>query len=567
VKYCRNRQYQPHSRKLQEYFFLIFRTDEVSIGKSQMEGNYSEEELRRYRKHRALIDVIAAALPDNVLKRALEILPGNQLFYIVTGCRALSPVAKAALYSYLILEDRSRVDRLMAGNPDPDVIAGYIEFLVIPGALTSPAKEYVERLIAKALNIYGLKVAKLDSMDPNVPGFPTVRTAIAMQLRVLHVGEHVNLPITNDMPIRSLKCLQPFVNITELHWNPVDPRLGPLQSLLKEILQSCPRVIWLSVPWTDQYAPEALPVFQQLKHLTFRFDHNSQIDLDMFVRCLRTLHNRNIAVQVGSGCAMETINWLQQLYSSVWRQQHQYQRDPVELLGWLMRNNRGHLLKLTDHKYGSEIYKDMYRAIRTLDHSDDARLRWSRIEDNLPNNASAPIFTVDYIRYLRLQVNRENIEPQRLEQILRTNKGLQSLVVAMHISDYNSRSYKGKCTYNQIPLLPGLSERYTMPAFEIVYHVSRDVEMGFVQRWRAHARSRRDPSAEASKLPELNIFNTPNWTPPEWTPELLTRLEKWETEVKGWFDICPRLKRVAFVLNTNYDKFGSIERYWCTCRG
>ena len=63
-------------------------------------------------------------LPENVLKLALGYVPRGTIFTIVTSCRRFYNVAKAALYSHLVLENRNRVDRLMICYPDPDEIAG-----------------------------------------------------------------------------------------------------------------------------------------------------------------------------------------------------------------------------------------------------------------------------------------------------------------------------------------------------------------------------------------------------------------------------------------------------------
>ena len=50
-----------------------------------------------------------------------------------------------------------------------------------------------------------------------------------------------------------------------------------------------------------------------------------------------------------------------------------------------------------------------------------------------------------------------------------------------------------------------------------------------------------------------------------WDETLLARLDAWEREVKGWFDLCPGLQTIGVILNTDRDKFGNLEEYYCAC--
>lgn len=511
--------------------------------------------------HRATIEAIANALPDNVIKQALDYLPHDELFLIVTSCRSLSHLAKAAMYSHLTLERRSRVDRLMACYPDPDEIAGYIEILEVPGALDASVRQYIDRLISRASNLVRFKVGLRDSKDPAVDYFPAIPKN--HQIRILTVGEHSSRPIAIDSPMIPLSGLSPFSNVTELHWDPVDRRLGTLQSILGTINDLCPYVKWLGVPWTDRF-DAAIPwdymtTGQHLKHLTFRFDHESRITLPAFVKCLHELYRRGISVQVGSGCAMETVHWLQGMYAQICHHEVAFARPPEEMLRWVIQTNRKHLLKLTDIPRNSPMLQAMYRAIPMVDCSDG----WGfRIQSDF-RNTEIPSILLQNLRYLRMQVNRENVDPSKIPTILRANTRLRAIIVAMHISNYSS-NYQGNCTYNKIPLLPGHSPRFTTPPFELVYRVKRN-EGGLTQQWKAYSRGRRGPPPTATELPKLNVFNLQNWKEPIWSDELKTRLSKWEDEVKSWFELCPSVNMVAMILNTDVDKFGRLERYWCTC--
>lgn len=513
----------------------------------------------------SMLKPMPLALPANVIKDIFSYISGPQLYQIMIKSHALSPLAEAALYGYLILEKGSRVDKFMECRPKPEEIAGYIETLEIPGALVSPAKDYIERLIALSPNLYRLKVGLPYSTDPDVGYFPLIPPRIAERIRILTVGPQTKEPVSSDSPFIPMSVLKPFKYLRELHWDPVDPRLPPLHDFLDGICQFCPYIKELSVPWTGKCDPARLPDLGGLKKLTFRFEHNSRIDLALFISCLRVFYKHQIPVQIGTACSMETALWLQDFYSAVWCQETQYHHPPEELLSWIIdQNRRCHLLRFSDDRRDRSMRESMFRAIERVDWS---RGLGSRIQISLTRDDNPRILYLGNSRYFRLQINRENIDPGRMPNLLRANPRLKSLVLAMHIANYGP-SYLGNCTFNKIPLLPGYTSRFTKPPFELVYKVDKHPETGKItQRWRWYSsRYLQHEIHEVERLQELNVLNQKDYDEAGWTPALVKRLEDWEAEVKGWFGICLGLTAIAIILNTDTTKFGSIQDYWCTCR-
>lgn len=457
----------------------------------------------------------------------------------------------------------------MACHPDPDKIAGDIESLEIPGALASPAREYIARLVQRAPYLERLKVGRQDSNDPNILYIPD--PAPTHQVRTLIVGEHSRVLITDKDRIIELSELMRFPCLTQLHWYPIDPRIGSVQHVITTIYHLCPYLKFLQVPWSnrlDKTPWDALPMFPHLKHITFRFDHDSKISMREFIQCLREFYIRDIPVKVGSGCAVETRKWLNDMYEEIFVHEYKNGFSPEKLLRWVIQHNRGHLLKLTE--IPSDMKEAMYEAIRNLDCSDGEGLR---LEVDLTPD-EIPKILKQNLRYLRQQVNRQKINPAYIPEILECNPNLRSVIVAVHVVHHGA-SYDGDCTYNKVPLIPGQDEarksggaqRFTIPAFELKYRLVRDLDTGeIMQTWRSYPRGRRGgPAPTAEQLPKLNVFGRMNWVEQEWSPGLLDRLSRWENEIKGWFDCCPHLKDIGIILNTDSQKFGRVEKYWCTC--
>jgi hypothetical protein len=555
-------------------------------------------ELQKYIDHRSMIDAIVDRLPDNVLKNSLSYVPRGQVFTILTSCRAFYNVAKAALYSHLALENRNRVDRLMICYPDPDEIAGYVEILEIPGALSSPAQEYINRLVQRAHNLHRLRVGVVDSTDTEIPYMPTIPKN--HQISTLIVGEKACNPITADVRMISLTELQPFPNLTNLAWFPVDPRIGSIQYILTTIYQMCPDIVYLQVPWSDHISTvpwEDLPHFHSLRQITVRFEHQSLIDLTEFVKCLYVFYSRNIKVRIGSGCAMETVKWLQELYVKIHVHETSHGRMPSEMLSRVFQDNRGHLINLRDippttfvtvsndgssptveSVSGDRLKESLYEAVDAVDYSDGDGLR---VEMDLTSERQLPnILLSKKLVYARLLVTRHNVPPQYIPEILRSNPKLTSLVVAKHVQHHGS-TYDGNCTYNKVPLLPqqdrcrtsvngqdkyGVQQRYTVPSFELLFRLRRQDDGNITKQWKAYTPLRRGrPAPLATELPKLNVFGLQNPVEEEWPDRLLNRLKAWEDEIKSWFDLCPKLTTIAVVLNTDSQKFGKIEKYWCSC--
>lgn len=548
--------------------------------------------------HRSTIDAMVETLPENVLKLALGYVPRGQIFTIVTSCRGFYHVAKAALYSHLVLENRNRVDRLMICYPDPDEIAGYVEILEIPGALEPPAQQYIDRLVHRAYNLHRLRVGVVDSKDTAIPYLPKIPTN--HRISTLIVGEKACHPITADVRMIPLRELKPFPNLTNLAWFPVDPRIGTVHDILKVINGLCPDLVYLQIPWSDHICPapwEDLARFHSLKQITFRFEHNSQINLPEFVKCLHVLYSRKIKVRIGSGCAMETVKWLQSLYVRIYVHESTHGRMPHKMLTRVFQDNRGHLINLRDippttfvtvsnhgsrptdqSVSGDQMKEAIYRAVEEVDYSDGDGLR---VEMDLTSEKHLPeILLSKKLFYARLLVTRNNVPPEYIPQIIKANPSLKSLVVANHVQHRGS-TYDGNCTYAKVPLLPGqdqcrssgngqdkqgVQQRYTIPGFELLFRLRRHEDTSITQQWKAYTPLRRKaPAPLATELPKLNVFNLQNWVEEEWSEPLITRLNKWEEEIKSWFQLSPRLAMIAVVLNTDHEKFGKVEKYWCSC--
>jgi hypothetical protein len=307
-------------------------------------------------------------------------------------------------------------------------------------------------------------------------------------------------------------------------------------------------------------------VFTKLKHLTIRFNHYSQVSLPEFVKCLRVFYHRGLPVKIGSGCAIETVKWLDDMYHEVYRQEVAMGYAPDKMLGWLIQNNcKWHLLKLTDLPSKDMIHA-MHDGIRHVKGSEHQLLR---MEIDLNHGPLPDFLLTGNLEYLRLQVNAQNIDPRRIQQIVSANPKLRKLIVGQHVVHHGG-SYDGNCTFNKVPLIPKQDvarhsgNRSTLPGFELKFLVTRDTDfphkIGKLWRW-YHARGR-GRNRSARDLFDLNVFDIPA---SEWTEALLGRLQKWENEIKGWLDLCPKLESIVIVLNTDQNKFGRMETYWCTC--
>ena len=526
--------------------------------------NDGDDDKAYHFERRQTIETLARVLPDNVIKQAFGHVPRAVQALYYKQCPSLSKLAHSALFTHLILETPERVDRLMQCYPVPDTIAGYVEYLEIPGALRPGAREYITKLIQLSLNINKLKVGLRDTDDDKQY---IVDPATPHRIRTLIVGgahENRDSDIVKA-PVIKLSELDRFPNLTTLHWWPVDPRLGSVQHLLREFDRRYPDLKFLLVPWSDNLdaTPWCCPPrFPNLKHLTFRFNHHSQINVTEFVKCLRFYYERGIDVQIGSGCGMEIAKWLDKMYYEIYQQSITKGWAADDMFRWVIQNNyRWHLLKLTDLKLPS-MKQALYEAIRRVDCSDGGGLR---IEVDL-THGELPDILKRNVEHLRLQIPQKNIHPNRIREILTLNPRLKVLFIAMHIVHHGG-SYDGNCTVNKIPLIPKQDvarhsgQRCTIPGFELKYALRRRDEAPISQIWRWYNHDRRGRHV-AKHLPQLNVFDIAE---ADWTDQLRERYYKWENEIKGWFDLNKRLLSIAIILNTDVNKFGTMEAYWCSC--
>jgi hypothetical protein len=254
-------------------------------------------------------------------------------------------------------------------------------------------------------------------------------------------------------------------------------------------------------------------------------------------------------------------------------QQHHGMKNPADILRWtIQNNNHSHLLNLTQLPISGVVKEDFQRAMcEAVQRVIYPPTSGVRIQMSLNRTAIPPILNGN-LCFLRVQITKENIPPHFIPTIIKSNPALRRLIVVQHITQYGSH-YLGNCTKSEIPLLPGQYQArpggtyFTIPGFELLYDLrrSRYDPKVITQRWRSY-RSGRDGGRKAvEELPKLNVFGIQDWNPPVWPTELLERLKIWEDEVRGWMELDPALSGVGVVLNTNREKFGTVEKYWCTC--
>jgi hypothetical protein len=252
------------------------------------------------------------------------------------------------------------------------------------------------------------------------------------------------------------------------------------------------------------------------------------------------------------------------MYAEIFRQEHKNSTHPADMIRWTIQANRhGHLIKLTDLPY-REMKEAMYEAIRQVDCSDGDGLG---IEIDL-HRTPIPDIVLTNLRYIRIQVNRANLPADYIPTIIQSNPLLVSVIIVQHVFHHGS-SYDGNCTHAKVPLLPGQNhfridgrrQLFTIPGNELLYRVSRKGD-SLKQQWKSYPCVRDGPPPVAEHLPD--VFARTNGTETVWSESLLERLHAWENEVKGWME-SSRLKSIGFILNTDKDKFGRVEKYWCTC--
>lgn len=212
----------------------------------------------------------------------------------------------------------------------------------------------------------------------------------------------------------------------------------------------------------------------------------------------------------------------------------------------------------------------MIEAIEQVDCLNDNGLH---VEIDLHHHPLPDFLIQRKLKWARLQNNRENVPIDHIPSIIRSNPQLRSLIIPLHVQHHGS-TYDGNCTRSDVPILPGQNEtrndghrgsqRFTIPGIELKYELRR-VRGVITQKWKSYPSVRRGPPPVSELLPDLNVFGLTNPPEMEWTPELLKRLHAWEDEIKGWFGLNERLGAIAIIINTDQEKFGRVEKYWCTC--
>jgi hypothetical protein len=501
------------------------------------------------------------ALPDTLLLQIMLKLPPAQLYGIVTTCPPLKLHAETALYSHLIVDKRERLDRLMKCHPNPESIAADVKVLEVPGSLTSPAKEYVERLEEYAPHLTSKKVQHRDANISTIPYVTSSRHS--RMVRELQVGCYSAERITENDRYIKFSELAAYPNLRRLHWIPVDPRLGSVQTVYRKVHSYCPDLEVLELPWCDRIDDtpwDSLPMFPKLRLLIWHFPHYSRINVNQFIRCLRTFQSRNIKTQVGSGCDREMAIWLSDLYRRI-------QSSYPDMLNWVLTNNSKHQLK--SYKLPAAERDALFRAIRDVDYAPQHQ-QGLRLDADLTSGPLPDVLLSGKLQFLRLIVNRTNIDRNHIPNILRANPHLRSLVVAKHLVHHGG-TYDGNCTYAKVPLLPGqdvvrrIGSISTIPGVELMFRLRRNQSPTSNTKTRLREWRRLDGGksvAVADRLPDLAVRAV---SPGAWDEALLARLDTWEREVKGWFDLCPNLGTIGVILNTDRDKFGNLESYYCAC--
>jgi len=404
-------------------------------------------------------------------------------------------------------------------------------------------------------------VVHRDANDSSIPFVTTSRHS--HMVRELQVGCYSRERISENDRLISFSELASYPNLTRLHWIPVDARVGSVQHVYKQVHKYCPDLEVLELPWSDRIDDtpwDELPTFRNLRRLTWHFNHMTKVNLTQFVRCLRTFQSRNVPTYVGSGCDREVSLWLHDLYRRL-------QGTNPDLLRWVLQNNHKHLIK--SYKLPPAEKELLFRAIQDVGYSPETDGNGLKLDADLTPGPLPEVLLSGKLRYVRLIVNKTNVDRNHIPNILRANPYLQSLVVVKHL-DHHGRSYDGNCTHAKVPLLPGqdvvrqLGSQYTIPGVELMFRVRREEENKPAKktRLREWRRLNGGKSVAAEHLPDLDMRGI---TREAWNESLLARLDAWEREVKGWFELSPRLRTIGVILNTDRDKFGNLEEYYCAC--
>jgi hypothetical protein len=528
--------------------------------------------------YRETLDRIARDLPDHVIKESLRYLDRKFVHALIVSSRSYHNIAFAALYSSIVIRTRAGLNRFIACWPDPAPVAGYIEQLAVPSALTSPAREYVERLLSLASNLHTLKFGLRETLDANVPF--AMQVAGKKRTRKLIVGTHFSRgEKAENEPFVPFSLLDGFENVECLHWDLVDTRAGTLQHILRECGRYCPNVKEIRVPWTNKFEDsewDLLPIPPRLEQFGFRFEHEPVINMPNLVGIIRSIYQQGIIIRLGSNCGSETQGWNGHLLKEIWSQRAKF-ADVSAFYRYLIYYNRSILWDLTSLD-SNELRAAIYAAFAQLDLTRGRHLMLHSVLT--VNDLPSPLLVG--VRFLRLAVNQARIPATHIPDIIRANPRLESLNIAVHINI--SRAIAG-CTQSPTPLVPGqivpplapsrnslhrAQQTPILPAYELIMSLDKAADGSIRKRWR---KERGQWSGELSTVhdirftygPEPRVESAPELWINAWPEDHLSRLQTWEGEVMSWFSLSANLSKIVVVLNSLPSKIGKWENYWCSC--
>jgi hypothetical protein len=528
-----------------------------------------------------VIATIARLLPDTIIAQILDYLSRPELMpflhskVLCSNGRTVSEVAYIVLYRDVQVDTPTAFEILRNGNPDPKVFAYLVNKLTIPGFTTEDNRDYLSSLLAYGSGIRHLCIgsqidypisypASLNTRYiPDVPKYHSIRS--------LTIGKRRRERIGPTEPCVDFKELAAFPNLTELQWMTLDSRLGSVHQVLHAIHRYCPNLKILLAPWTDKMdhtSWSSLPPFIHLKTVQFRFDHGVRLDVRSVYKCLTEFWMRGVDVKLGEElCNQDVLRWMPGLYDTIFREESARGERDGRMYTWLFQANRHKLIKTTE--LDSRTSQKMLEALEKVDASDEYGLP---IEIHFTRKP-LPRFISPNATVLRLLNVCENISPNEVPKIISSNPHLKELGVAVHVEHCGSSS-NGTVTAAKVPIIPGQNvfrnsgdrrSLTTVPRYSIRFTLTKEKDNTIKQQWKSetniqHGRNR--PTAK--ELHDLNIFNSADWVPQEWTEDLLMRTRKWEDEIRGWFACNPNLEKVFVILNTDRRTFGIFENK-CPC--
>jgi hypothetical protein len=515
---------------------------------------------------------IARFLPDTIIKQILgylsrpEILCFLRFKALCSNGTTVSEVAKIVLYNDIRADTPKVFELLRNGNRDPKVFACFVSELWIPGFTKGENRDYISLLLAYGHGIRRLCVGNQVDYSMSTRYIPDIPSC--HNIRSLTIGKKRRQPINESEPFVDFEELAVFPYLTELRWLTLDSRLGPVQQILRDIHSHCPHLKILQAPWTnkfDETSWSSLPPYTDLKRLEFRFDHGARIDVRQMYECLTEFRMRRIDVRLGDrNCMQDVTNWMPGLYDMIYRKEVALGDTDGTMFHWLFEPNRHKLIKTTE--LDPRVTQKMLEALEKVNASDEDGLGVEIPFTRQP----LPRFISPNVKHLRLLNDRVNIPASTIQSIIKHNPHLEELSVSVHVEHHGSSS-DGTVTSAKVPIVPRQNSfrnsgdrrsLTTIPGFSIRFTLRRHGNTinryWESDRFNCHRHT-------ATKLPDLNIFNSADWVPEEWTEDLLRRTRQWEDEIQGWFALNPALRKVIVILNTDKRAFGTFENR-CPCQ-